>query len=214
MAQSPPFIFPLSSCDLDTLTAIGDLLSSVMVYQQRLDDANKQAQLDVLTGLLNRGAFELRAINLLQQDLPFGADYAFVIIDLDYFKRINDSCGHIVGDEVLKLLAGALRKFFRSTDLIGRMGGDEFAVFCSYVGEVDQLTHRIKKFQDIWNKTLSSAENMPRVQATLSFGIAVAPKDATTYKELFHKADIALYKSKQRGRNRYTLYDSETMSDI
>lgn len=213
IAQSPPFIFPLGRCDIDTLTAIGDLLSSVMFYQQRLDDANKQAQLDVLTGLLNRGAFELRAINLLQQDLPFGVDYAFIVIDIDYFKRINDCYGHIVGDEVLKRLAAALRKFFRSTDLIGRMGGDEFSVFCSYVGDVEQLTRRIKKFLDIWNKA-QDTENTPPVQATLSLGIAVAPKDATAYKELFHKADIALYKSKQRGRNRYTLYDPETMSDI
>jgi len=213
-AQSPPFIFPLGGCDIDTLTAIGDLLSSVMVYQQRLDDANKQAQLDVLTGLLNRGAFELRAISLLLQDLPFGVDYAFIVIDIDYFKRINDCCGHIVGDEVLKRLAAALRKFFRSTDLIGRMGGDEFAVFCSFVGDVDQLTRRVKKFLDIWNKTQNTDDNTPHVQATLSLGIAIAPKDAITYKELFHKADIALYKSKQQGRNRYTLYDSDTMSDI
>ncbi|HWQ51178.1 MAG TPA: diguanylate cyclase, partial [Terriglobales bacterium] len=214
VAQSPPFIFPLGVCDVDTLTAIGDLLSSVMVYQLRLDDANKQAQLDVLTGLLNRGAFELRAINLLQQDLPFGMDYAFIVIDLDYFKRVNDSYGHIVGDEALKLLGESLRKFFRSTDLIGRMGGDEFAVFCSFSGDVDHLARRIEKLLDIWNRSPVIMDNKPLVQATISLGVAIAPRDATTYKELFHKADIALYKSKQRGRNRYTFYDAETMSDF
>ena len=179
-----------------------------------MDDANKQAQLDVLTGLLNRGAFELRAINLLQQELPLGASYAFVIIDLDFFKRVNDSFGHIVGDEVLRLLATTLRKHFRSTDLIGRMGGDEFAVFCSFDGDAGQIARRVERLLETWNRSPLEMDNKPPLKATISLGIATVPRDATTYKELFHKADIALYKSKQQGRNRYNLYDPATMNDI
>ena len=212
MAELPPFLARLEDNDVETVQAIGALLASVLIHK-RLDDANKQAQSDVLTGLFNRGALELQAITLLGQEQTAGSKFAFIMIDFDYFKNINDSHGHLAGDEALKALAKALRKNFRSTDIVARIGGDEFAVFCAFEGDKDQLIQKTLTMIEKWNDTPITLENGAVLKATLSIGISITPKDGTTYNELFRKADVALYKSKQLGRNRLTVYDNDTMGE-
>lgn len=111
MEEMPPFLSRLGSSDVETLQAISSLLATVWVYR-RLGDATKQAQSDGLTGLLNRGAFEMRAMKTLQRSLTDGHGVMLAIIDCDHFKLVNDTYGHLTGDKVLSALADCLRENF------------------------------------------------------------------------------------------------------
>ena len=213
MVETPPFLSRLTRNDMETVQAISALLGSVLMHQ-RLDDANKLAQTDVLTGLFNRRALEWQAAELLSRELAYGKMSAFIMIDIDYFKNVNDKYGHIVGDHTLKRLAKMLRNNFRSTDLIARLGGDEFAMFCALTSHVDPLTTKVEKLISRWHSVSQKTGSGESFHSSLSIGISVAPRDGRTYEELLHKADIALYKSKQDGRNRYTVYDAKTMNRI
>ena len=212
--EAPPFLSRLNRGDAETTKAISTLLASVLMHQ-RLDDAQKQAQTDGLTGIFNRVALEQRAMELLQNELPNGTKFAFMIIDFDYFKEVNDTYGHLVGDKALIALGQTLKTHFRSTDLVSRVGGDEFSVFCTLTGEGDdeQIGKRVSQLIECWNKTPITANDGTKFYSTLSIGVSVAPRDGVLYNELVHRADIALYKSKQNGRNQFTIYDKETMDN-
>ncbi len=203
--EAMPYNLRLSRSDMETVQAIGVLLSTVLVYQ-RLDMADRKARLDVLTGLYNRNAYELEVANHLENDIE-DRMYAFLMVDIDHFKSVNDTYGHMQGDIVLKALANTLRENFRSTDVVARLGGDEFAVFCPAIGKIEQVISKVEHLQDMWRDLVFTAEDGTKFKTTLSIGISIAPRDGCTYNELFQKADIALYKSKQNGRDRHTIYD-------
>jgi diguanylate cyclase (GGDEF)-like protein len=176
---------------------------SIRDYIDSLNIANKRASTDSLTGLLNRRAFESRVNNIL---LTGGDDiHAFAILDIDHFKAVNDTYGHRMGDDVLSGLAEILRHAFRSSDLVARIGGDEFAIFCESVGNLQVIERKIDAMLRTWrvNKFVSGGEFFT---ASVSVGIALAPADGTDYSALFEKADIALYRVKGRGRNGYEFY--------
>jgi len=209
--EATPFLSRLGRNDVETVQSISALLASLLVHQ-RLDDANKQARTDALTGLLNRGALEEEAEKLLNEALLYKRECAFLMIDFDEFKGINDTYGHMVGDTVLKGVARVLRHNFRSTDIVARLGGDEFVVCCTMSGDKEHVYRKAKALIKNWQKTTLITEgNEVIAGTTISIGVAVAPRDGTTYKELYRKADIALYQSKHNGRNRFTVYDGETM---
>ena len=211
MIEAPPFLSRLGNNDMETVQAICALLSSVLVYK-RLDDVNKQALTDVLTGLENRRALEQKVPELLKQELQHHTVTAFIMIDIDYFKQINDTYGHEIGDKTLVLLAQTLRNSFRATDTIARLGGDEFAIFCTLTGDIDNINLRMAQLFTDWSSTTITINKNQSFSSTLSGGIAFAPKDGVTYNELLHKADVALYKAKQLGRNNFKIYNDETMS--
>lgn len=212
MVEAPPFLNRLGQSEVETVQAIGALLASVLVYR-RLDDANRKAQTDPLTGLLNRGALERYVTQRLQNELVMKRKFAFLIIDCDYFKDINDSYGHMAGDMVLHSLAQVLLKSFRSNDYVARIGGDEFAVFCELKDPESGILERAQYLVDEWSQTVLTMQAGASVSSTVSIGVSFAPRDGSAYDELFHRADMALYRSKQLGRNRYTVYNSNTMSD-
>lgn len=205
-AEQTPFLSRLSEGDAETIRAISALLSTVLVYEQ-LAVADKKAQADVLTGLFNREAFEQRVNESLFDGASAGQMSAFVMIDFDNFKDVNDTYGHLQGDIALKTLANALMNNFRSTDVVARLGGDEFAVFCPSIGKVEQVSKVVDRLMSTWRETTFTTDDGTQFSETLSIGIAIAPRDGETYRELYQKADIALYKSKQSGRDRCTIYD-------
>lgn len=207
MEEMPPFLSRLGSSDVETLQAISSLLATVWVYR-RLGDATKQAQSDGLTGLLNRGAFEMRAMETLQRSLTDGHGVMLAIIDCDHFKLINDTYGHLTGDKVLSALADCLRENFRQDDLVSRIGGDEFAICCKISSGETGVINKIARLSEIWSKTPFETGEGKTIYSTLSIGIAISPADGTAYDKLFHHADIALYKAKQQGRNQYAIYDA------
>lgn len=211
MMEATPFLSRLGVSDAETVQAISGLLASVLVYQ-KLDDANRMAQLDGLTGILNRGGLENGCLRLWKQS-PDHA-FAFMIIDFDHFKDVNDTYGHMAGDAALKCLAQMLRRNFRSTDLVARVGGDEFAVFYAFNGEIEQAARKAAGLIATWAHTPVILENGYELYASLSIGISVAPKDGVTYSDLFRKADHALYKAKEEGRSQYAIYDEQTMNTI
>lgn len=130
---------------------------------------------------------------------------ALLVIDVDNFKLVNDSNGHDCGDRVLKQVSSALRNSFRSTDIIGRIGGDEFLIFLPNCIDPEIIRERVTKFlDDISEINISAGEHIPRIGA--SIGIALTPEDGNSFKDLFKHADEALYLSKQNGKNQYAFY--------
>ena len=211
--EQPPFLSRLSVTSAETVQAVSAFLASLLVYQQ-LDEANEKAQTDALTGLYNRWAFESYVESFLSGSNGEQRLHVFMVIDFDFFKQINDNYGHLCGDNALKSLANALRANFRPTDIIARVGGDEFAVFCADIGSVERILSLVSRLMNSWRSADFMPENWATFRTTLSIGLSIAPRDGLSYDELFNKADIAAYKSKSQGRNRYTIYNPETMGTV
>ena len=174
-------------------------------YNEMFDIAMKkenflrqQAEHDELTGLINRTAFKaiLKALKESNEIV------AFIMLDVDKFKEINDEYGHTVGDKVLKTVAQILESSFRSTDYAARLGGDEFAVVLSKCDNNLQKTKRVisAKMETLFKKLEEKSQNeIPRT--TLSCGIAISKSGWN--ENLIEKADEALYEIKRGGRNGY-----------
>ena len=158
-----------------------------------------EATRDPLTGVFNRRKFE-KEVKKHMTDLDETGTGAMILLDMDYFKNINDAYGHAEGDRVLKHLADVLMKTFRRRDLIGRLGGDEFVVFLRNVTDKTILDRRMEELS-------RSLEEYSEHKLTCSIGISFAYSDTFSYIQCLEEADEALYRSKQAGRNRYTYFD-------
>ncbi len=164
-------------------------------------DLSKMAQTDALTGLLNRRAFE----EILRRELlrceRSGGLMGLMLIDLDYFKQVNDSLGHFAGDDVLRRIATALRDSTRPSDVLARYGGEEFVVLLrnAALEETRIAAERIRQ-------KIANVGGLPgSVNLTASIGVAVTePRDSTM--DFLLRADEALYRSKREGRNQVSVY--------
>jgi len=167
------------------------------------------AQTDILTGLPNR-AFFLEQLNDEQQ---LRETFSILTLDLDRFKNVNDSLGHAAGDELLRQVAQRLKSTLRSTDVLARFGGDEFAVI--QAASEDQRTGAVDLAARI-SKLIAEPFQLPghRVEIGTSIGIALVPEHGTDKAELMKKADLALYRSKSAGRDCYTVYDEAMSADL
>ena len=166
-----------------------------------------QAQRDALTGLFNKSAVQART-ELLMEQWSEDTVQALLIIDLDDFKHINDEYGHLCGDAVLMDLATCLRRLFRATDNLGRIGGDEFM---AYLPGLPNREVALYKAQAV----LDALADMPLREGvgrgvSCSMGIAFYPADGADYAELFHCADLALYQAKCHGKHAWSVYDPVT----
>lgn len=160
----------------------------------------RQAEYDSMTGVLNRGAFD-QIINLMEKDKR---DFALVIVDVDNFKNINDTCGHATGDSVLKRVSKLLVEGFRSIDRVYRIGGDEFAVVMMDV--TSKHAYTIGKKISAINKQLATRDgDAPAV--SLSVGAAFMDRE-NPGESLFKDADLALYYVKEHGRNGCHVYSA------
>lgn len=192
----------------------GELVRLVGNFMNVEDEVSKQQQLkqkaeiDPLSGLLNKGAFTRYVTDLLATSKEGENLYAFYIIDLDNFKQVNDTLGHIIGDQVISDVAKKLCTVFSENDFVGRVGGDEFTAFLKLSGEGIHIGQKIISSKAgaacaIINEIYSDGKH--EVNITSSIGVAIYPKDGTTFEELYKKADSAMYKSKNGGKNRYTI---------
>ena len=167
----------------------------------------QKAEIDPLSGLLNKGAFTSYVSTLLESSSDEDL-YAFYIIDLDNFKKVNDTLGHMVGDRVITDVAQKLCTVFSENDYVGRIGGDEFAAFLKLSGSGKQMGRKIIESKAnatcaLVNEVYSDGEN--EVNITSSIGVSIYPKDGKKFEELYKNADGVLYKSKYGGKNQYNI---------
>lgn len=187
-----------------------ELIDQVRAEKARTDDALLKLQraheelevfaaTDILTGCANRGEFEARSTAEIARSKRSGAPLSFVTIDLDYFKQINDRYGHRAGDEVLKAFVALVEKTLRPGDLLGRIGGEEFAIIMPDIPLAGAAiaAERLRQLTD--SKIFTFAEN--DIRFTVSLGVAQCGPDGDTYQSVFEAADKRMYRAKQAGRN-------------
>ncbi len=184
----------------------GNVIRASVAMEDIDQEKNEQADLefkiehDALTGVLNRNAYEKYTELLKKSDMAI----AYILLDVDRFKQINDTYGHGTGDSVLKKLACYMRNEFRLSDHIIRMGGDEFCIIMTGIEDKDSqmLIDKIYAINSALKNPRSS--NIPKV--SISAGIAFSSQGFTS--DLYKKADMALYHTKKTTRDGYTIYDA------
>jgi diguanylate cyclase (GGDEF)-like protein len=160
----------------------------------------QKANTDPLTGFYNKAATET-FISEIMLSSANGTTHALMCIDLDNFKSINDLFGHLYGDEVLKEAARNMKNLFRSDDVLGRFGGDEFVIFVRDMSSIGLLEEKAAELNRCLNKTYEKDGMKCTVSA--SIGITIFPSDGKTYSALHEKADEASYAAKKAGKNTY-----------
>ena len=181
------------------------------ITKNKLDELalKNEAERDGLTGLYNRAAVNRMIAERLQESKNDDGVDAFLMIDLDHFKDVNDTYGHAAGDETLKLMADQLSGLFRKTDIVGRMGGDEFIVYLRDARSVEMVESRAAGICLALKDIRISADSGYRVSG--SVGVYIVPRTVDDIQDIYDKADLALYAAKEAGRDGYKLY-SPTMS--
>lgn len=170
--------------------------------KQQAIHLSQRSQHDFLTGLFNRETFEEWVNAYLREPSP--QMQAFLMLDLDHFKEINDTMGHTKGDDVLRDVAKTLRHQFRKDDIIARLGGDEFVILLKNL-DSDAVIERLAASL---NRALCRTYTQDNISLSISasIGIARAPIDGTTFAELYPKADAALYEVKRSGKGSFHIY--------
>ena len=181
---------------------VAELRSNIFQLHKEVDDSNYKALHDPLTKLPNRTYFNETLKIYMNNYETNNKHFALLFIDIDEFKMINDSFGHEVGDQVLIEVSkriGSLDAF------ITRLGGDEFVALLTYNSKDELDKQLVKLMNNIGKKCLNL-----KIHLSISIGIALYPEDASTMYELKKRADIAMYKAKEMGKNKY-IYFSETL---
>ncbi len=173
-----------------------------LVKQQEI--IYKQAHYDSLTGLANRTLLHQRLQLLVEEGFAEGKKFGVLFLDLDRFKKINDTLGHDVGDALLVKIGKILLSCTRKTDTVGRLGGDEFLVLIDAIEDEETLIRIAQKIIDAIREPLDIKE-MP-LHVTTSIGISFFPEHGADFNELTKNADIALYEAKAAGRNDYKVF--------
>lgn len=156
---------------------------------------------DQLTGLLNKKSFLHDATAIIKGMKPTDR-HAFFVIDVDNFKNINDTFGHLCGDQVIIDCAQSIRRHFRKKDLVSRFGGDEYIILMREV-DMESVERKCKELNNDVQREYTVADKTCKI--TLSIGVAVVPEHGTDYETIFRLADNAVYESKKKGRNTYTI---------
>lgn len=191
------------SCGKKIIRIIGRSydISSDRRLQEKLSE---EMRLDPLTRLLNKVAAGEEVKKFISEK-P-GGTHALFIIDIDNFKGVNDGFGHTVGDTVISDIAQLIQENFRATDIVGRVGGDEFLVFMKNTA-MDVVVEKAKKLCSTCGRQLIGDEAV--VNVTLSIGIAIYGVDGEDYNTLFQMADRAMYRIKRNGKNSFSFVQNE-----
>lgn len=192
-----------------------DVIGTVIVFHDVTSARELQQQLshqathDALTGLLNRGAFEVHAAELLSHAKQEGGAHMLGYLDLDQFKLVNDTCGHIAGDELLRQVAALIKAQLRTGDTVARLGGDEFGILLHQCDVnngariAELIREAIRDFRFPWgNKQFAIG---------VSIGLVNITRDTESLSKLFSIADAACYAAKDMGRNRVHVYQPDDM---
>ena len=182
------------------------MLARSVRYARKMGETMTQlrqlATHDPLTGLKNRREFERLLADEWQRSARFSRSFALGVVDIDHFKRINDTHGHAAGDIVLRHVASLLGGQLRTVDYLARVGGEEFAIIVVETTR-DEAVQTIQRLLALLGETPCSLPEVAEpVMVTLSAGLAMMPDDAGDLSDLFEAADKALYTAKRTGRNR------------
>lgn len=215
--------------DVELMQVLGSQFSHLYYSLRRLEVTRIQSQTDELTGLYNYRHFDLALHECVRQSDELGLPVSLLILDIDHFKKINDSHGHLAGNEVLQQLADVFRDMLRQDDIIARYGGEEFTILLPGEDQhaASMIAERIRQRVEAMAFTVQShlaptetaatgttasnaapsVEGAHLIQLTVSIGVATYPTNAESALTLIRHADRAMYiGSKQSGRNRVTVY--------
>ena len=177
-------------------------VANILQTVEQIKGLKKNASTDQLTGLLNKVSSQIELTKICEKSIG-----ALMMIDLDSFKLVNDIHGHAMGDQVLIHFADILRSAVRPTDILGRMGGDEFVAFCQGIHDEESIAAKSKfineRIVDTAKKLMGEDMNIP---LGASIGCAFVPMSGTEFAELYQKADKALYGVKQNGKHGYGIF--------
>lgn len=193
-------------------TDISSTIKLELQYKEQAKLLEHQAHYDALTNLPNRALFKDRLTQTIAEAKRNSEKFALLFIDLDHFKTINDSLGHHIGDEVLIEASHRLSCAIREEDTLARLGGDEFTIILKNVKNIQGASVVAQKIVDVMKEVILISSHNLYVSA--SIGISIYPNDASSESNLIKYADVAMYKAKEEGRNKYQFYSSEMSSYI
>jgi diguanylate cyclase (GGDEF)-like protein len=185
---------------------LGLLLQVVITRAERGRRIREMVHKDGLTGLLNHATLMAELHNATEYAHRNQEQFAFLMVDIDHFKRVNDRHGHLVGDQVLLHVANVFQNASRASDLIGRYGGEEFGIILR--GNEREAAGKVaEKLRQALRDRPAVTRDGEQVPIQVSIGVAIYPKDGATASDLTHAADLALYRAKSTGRNRVNFAD-------
>lgn len=194
---------PFTQTDLSTLRTLAAPLALALGRERALAQAGSYAEaaaIDPVSGLFNRRYFHTRIQEELQRAQRHSLSVGLLMIDVDDFKVVNDTYGHLVGDTVIRLIADVLRRSVRVFDICTRFGGEEFAVLMpgSSADDAARIAERIRQRTE---NCTATEPDLAEVKVTVSIGLAVSRPDSSP-RDLINRADVALYQAKRSGKNR------------
>jgi diguanylate cyclase (GGDEF)-like protein/PAS domain S-box-containing protein len=199
------------STDSGEISGFVSIAFDISERRQMLEYVTHLATHDQLTGLVGRALLQDKIVQAVEQARRYGTKVAVFVIDLDHFKRINDSLGHAAGDQILVEAASRLRRSVRSTDVVARLGGDEFVVVMAditTIADVEQCaTNLVSKLAP---EVLVDGH---LVRVTGSVGVCIFPDVATDAKHLLKRADSAMYAAKENGRNQHQVFSEGMLKE-
>ncbi len=200
--------FIINDLDGNVYKIVGKI-ANIDKFKKEIEELREKSNRDPLTKLYNKTTIETivnKSINKYNKN-----QHALFIIDIDNFKLVNDTFGHIFGDAVLKNIANSITNICREQDSLARIGGDEFVLFLENIKSLEEIEVIAKNLCNIFRKVYNIENREYRISG--SIGISLYSKDGTSYNELLEKADIAVYNAKNEGKDQYKLYE-ENMKHI
>jgi diguanylate cyclase (GGDEF)-like protein len=187
--------------DLELLTNLAQHAAQALHNTHEHEEVELRAQLDSLTGVYNHGNFLRLLQTQADRAVAERSSLSLIMLDVDHFKQYNDSYGHLVGDEVLTTLCNTIKQHIKSTDIVGRWGGEEFVISLPNTSaeQAEQIALRVRDTMLTLTVRVENEKTIP--VPTVSQGLALFPREAGTIMELIHLADRRLYIAKERGRN-------------
>ncbi|WP_131058061.1 diguanylate cyclase domain-containing protein [Clostridioides difficile] len=178
--------------------------------RKQIEKLQHISEKDALTGIYNRAETERQIKKYFEKNLNVMG--ALFMIDTDNFKQINDTEGHMIGDIVLTEMASGMKKIMRDSNVVGRIGGDEFTIFMKNISSVKDAEKKAEELLYMFRHLFQKEKSFLKV--TCSIGIAIYPKDGTTFKEIYARADKALYQAKNMGKNNYVIYNQDYFKEL
>lgn len=179
--------------------------------QQKLEELQQMAMYDSLTGIANRRYIEMTLETRLEELKRYNWSFALMFMDVDNFKKLNDTHGHHTGDRVLKMIGSTMLNSLRSFDIIGRWGGEEFVVILVNIpkGELFKISDRFRQLVENSQLPMDSGDVL---STTVSVGVTNA-YNGDTVDTIIERADKLMYRSKQGGRNKVSVDENETENE-